>query len=81
MLYSFADPAYVSRVNQLASEVFLLKGCTADFRSVVQAQGVTHIYIKEGAGSLKAEQMDSCPGVEEIFHIGKVSIYRVIALP
>jgi hypothetical protein len=68
-------------VNQLAYEVFRLNGCTDALRDLVREQGVTHIYIKEGAGSLKAADLDSCPGMAEIFRIGKVRIYRINSAP
>jgi hypothetical protein len=76
MLYSFADREYVARTNSLAQEVSQLQGCTDAFWNLVREQGVTHIYIKEGIGSLQPPDLDSCPGVEEIFRIGKVRIYR-----
>jgi hypothetical protein len=81
MLFSFAAPGYVRQVNQLAYEVFRLNGCTDALRDLVREQGVTHIYIKEGAGSLKAADLDSCPGMAEIFRIGKVRIYRINSAP
>ncbi len=77
MLYSFADRAYIDRINTLADEVSTLQGCTKDFWKLVREQGVTHIYIKEGAGSLKPADLDSCRGLEEIYRIGKVRIYKV----
>lgn len=77
MLYSFAGPAYVGQVNALAEDVFLLNGCTEAFLTLVREQGVTHIYLKEGVGSLHPEDLESCPGIMEIFRIGKVRIFRV----
>ncbi len=77
MLYSFADRDYIDRTNELAEEVSTLTGCTADFWKVVREQGVTHLYITEGAGPLQPAELDKCRGLEEIFRIGKVRIYRV----
>jgi len=77
MLYSFADRAYIDQTNMLAAEVSQLQGCTEDFWALVRVQGITHIYIKEGVGSLKPADLDKCRGLEEIFRIGKVRIYRV----
>ena len=81
MLYSFADSAYEDGVNRLASEVFQLKGCTADLWSVIDSQGVTHIYLTEGTGSLQPADLAVCPGVEEVYRVGKVRIYRVVGHP
>ncbi len=80
MLYSFADRTYIDQTNDLAAEVSSLQGCTEDFWTLVREQGVTHIYIKEGAGSLKPSDLDSCRGVEEIYRIGKVRIYKVSSI-
>jgi hypothetical protein len=77
MLYSFADRAYIDQTNMLAAEVSQLQGCTEDFWALVRAQGITHIYIRESVGSLKPADLDKCRGLEEIFRIGKVRIYRV----
>jgi hypothetical protein len=45
--------------------------------ALVREQGVTHIYLKEGVGSLHPEDLESCPGIIEIFRIGKVRIFQV----
>jgi hypothetical protein len=77
MLYSFADREYIEQTDRLAERASTLKGCTDDFWELVREQGVTHIYIKEGAGSLQPADLDACRGIEEIYRIGKVRIYRV----
>jgi hypothetical protein len=77
MLYSFSDRGYVERTNALAAEVSRLQGCSQDFWALVREQGVTHIYAKEGIGSIQPKDLDSCRGVEEIFRTGKVRIYRI----
>ena len=79
MLYSFADRSFIDQTSRLAAEVSILQGCSEDFWELVRTQGVTHIYVKEGIGSLQPKNLDSCLGVEEIFRIGKVRIYRVDA--
>jgi hypothetical protein len=77
MLYSFADRTTVDRINGLAEKVSRLQGCTDVFWELVRTQGVTHIYVKEGVGAMKPKELDSCRGLEEIFRIGKVRIYRI----
>jgi hypothetical protein len=81
MLYSFADPAYIAEVNGLAEEVFLLKGCTLEFRTLVREQGVTHVYVREGIGSLQPADLEACPGWTEVFRIGAVRIFRSDSAP
>jgi hypothetical protein len=77
MLYSFAPRDYVDEVNGIAATVSKLTGCTPEFWSVVQSEGVTYLYIKEGTGSLQPGGVEGCPGIEEIYRMGKVRIYRV----
>jgi hypothetical protein len=81
MLYSFSDREYVDRTNALAAEVSTLQGCTQAFWTLVREQGVTHIYVKEGVGSIQPKDLDTCRGVVEIFRIGKVRIYMVDSAP
>jgi hypothetical protein len=78
MLYSFAPRETVDEIDRLAATVSALTGCTEEFWSVVQAEGVTYLYIKEGTGSLQPAGLEGCPGIEEVFRIGKVRIYRVV---
>jgi hypothetical protein len=80
MLYSFSPQVYIDQVDRLAASVSELKGCTTDFWSVVQDQGVTYIYIKEGVGSIQPDQLENCRGIKEIYRIGKVRIYRVASI-
>jgi hypothetical protein len=68
----------VDEIDRLAATVSALTGCTEEFWSVVQAEGVTYLYIKEGTGSLQPAGLEGCPGIEEVFRIGKVRIYRVV---
>jgi hypothetical protein len=78
MLYSFGPQDYIDKVDGVAATVSTLTGCTGEFWSIVQAQGVTYLYIKEGSGSLQPGGLESCPGVVEAFRAGKVRIYRVV---
>jgi hypothetical protein len=80
MLYSFSPQVYIDQVDRLAASVSELKGCTPDFWSVVQDQGVTYIYVKEGVGSIQPDQLENCRGIKEIYRIGKVRIYRVASI-
>jgi hypothetical protein len=79
MLYSFADRNYIGDVNRLASEISTMKGCSDGFRELISQYGVTYIYVKDGTGSLRAEDLDGCAGVNEVFRAGKVRIYAVVA--
>jgi hypothetical protein len=77
MLYSFSDREFIDRTNALAAEVSGLQGCSTAFWRIVREQGVTHLFIKEGIGSLQPKDLEFCRGVEEIFRTGSVRIYRI----
>jgi hypothetical protein len=78
MLYSFADPAYRDSINRLGEEISSVKGCSDALWSLVREQGVTYLYIKEGSGLLQPADLVSCPGIEEVYRVGKVRVYRVV---
>jgi hypothetical protein len=78
MLYSFGPQDYIDTVDGLAATVSTLTGCTGEFWPVVLGEGVTHLYIKEGVGSLQPGGLEGCAGIAEIYRIGKVRIYRVV---
>ena len=77
MVYSFGPKDYVDEVDGLAGTVSKLTGCSLEFWSVVRSQGVTYLYITEGTGSLQPDGLAGCSGIEEVFRIGRVRIYRV----
>jgi hypothetical protein len=77
MLYSFAAKETVDAVDGLAGTVSTLTGCSPEFWSVVRTQGVTYIYITEGTGSLQPDGLAACSGIDEVYRIGRVRIYRV----
>jgi hypothetical protein len=77
MLYSFAAKDYVDAVDGLAGTVSTLTGCSPEFWSVVHSQGVTYIYITEGTGTLQPDGLAACSGIDEVYRIGRVRIYRV----
>jgi hypothetical protein len=77
MIYSFAPQDYVDAVDRTAQEVSLLDGCTPEFWSIVEANGVDFLYVREDAGGLKPSALSACDGLERAYSDEKVWIFRV----
>ncbi len=77
MLYSFGAQDYVDAVDGLAETVSALTACSPEFWSIVRSQGVNYLYITEGTGSLQPDGLAGCSGIDEVYRIGRVRIYRV----
>lgn len=77
MLYSFAPRDYVESINLLAAQTNRITSCSPEFWALVEAEGVTHIYLREDAGSLKLSSLLLCKGLERVFLNQKVGIFMV----
>jgi len=78
LFYGFAVDQQVKQSIQAAAEqVSIIDGCTPYFWWVVQQQRVTHLYVSDRGGSLRAEWLDACPGIQRIYTNRRVTIYRV----
>jgi hypothetical protein len=78
VLYLMGDLEYVNQVNAYARQASDLQGCSPGFWDLVNAAGVTHIYLNQEKGSLKAENLQSCPDLELIYQESGISIFRIL---
>jgi hypothetical protein len=76
-LYAMGDSDYKNQVNSFAAQVSQIEGCTREFWDLVSEQGLTHIYLKQGLGSMQTSHFENCPGVELIYEQGGVYVYRI----
>jgi hypothetical protein len=76
-LYAMGEGEYVNQVNALAAQVSQIEGCTTEFWELVQSEGLTHIYIKQGLGSMQTSHFENCQGVELVYEKDGVYIYRI----
>ncbi len=76
-LYAMGESEYVNQVNTLAVQVSQIEGCTIEFWELVQSEGLAHIYIKQGLGSMQTSHFENCQGVELIYEKDGVYIYRI----
>jgi hypothetical protein len=76
-LYVNAPGDFIDQVNQWAERAGRLKGCSADFWSLVQDAQLTHVYLHQGKGNLQPGALSSCPGVTLMYQNEKVFIYAL----
>lgn len=78
IFYGFAaDQQYLQKVQTAAEQMSIVDGCTPYFWWVIQQQQITYVYVSGQDGSLRAEWLDDCAGVERIYANRQVTIYRV----
>jgi hypothetical protein len=76
-LYGMGESDYKNQVNTLAAQVSQVEGCTGEFWALVRSAGLTHIYVKQGAGSIQASHLEHCLGVDLVYEKDGVYIYRI----
>jgi hypothetical protein len=64
----------LSAQARLASQV---TACDETFWQVVAEAGLTHVYLREGVGSLQPEALANCPGVVNVYRRDGVFIYEI----
>jgi hypothetical protein len=78
VLYVMGGREYVEGINNYAETTSQLKECSPEFWNLVKEAGVTHIYLVEGRGSLKAEGLEGCEGLSLVYEQGGVTIFEVV---
>ena len=76
-LYAMGESEYKNQVNSLAARVSQIEGCTTEFWDLVSEQGLTHIYLKQGLGSMQTSHFENCQNVELIYDKDHVYVYRI----
>jgi hypothetical protein len=57
----------------------VVHACDDGFWSLVKDANLSHVYLREGKGSLQPKEMISCPNVEVVFQQNGVWIYEILA--
>ena len=74
----WGEDSYVRSFTETARQASAVNGCEAMQALAVEA-GLTHIYVKEGAGSLQPAALEDCPGMVLLYRKGGVYIYAIEA--
>jgi hypothetical protein len=74
---SWGDVKNVEEINGLSKLTAGLKTCDEPFWQVAEAGKITHVYIREGVGSMQADKFLNCTDLKRIYFIEGVSIFEV----
>ncbi|WP_303773110.1 hypothetical protein [Anaerolinea thermophila] len=78
--YVWTDPVTQERFNRWAKTAETLKGCSPPFWDLVREAGLTHVYLREGVGSLQPQDLKDCPRLKVIYQQEGVYLYEIIPL-
>ncbi|MEN6410777.1 MAG: DUF6541 family protein [Anaerolineaceae bacterium] len=75
--YGFGSQETIEEINQRAAAANRLTTCTPEFYDWIQSESITHIYVREGVGSLQPDGLNGCPRLNAVYHEEGVWIYAV----
>jgi Ca2+/Na+ antiporter len=75
--YGFGSQGTIEEINQRAAAANRLTTCTPEFYDWIEAESITHIYVREGVGSLQPDGLNGCPRLNAVYHEDGVWIYAV----
>lgn len=78
VMYAIGDKDYLDQIGSRAQIAANLKGCSTEFRVLLQEAGLTHVYLVKGHGSLQSTDLENCPYVRLVYQHQNISIYQVI---
>lgn len=81
IFFGFGERGLAEQINARAKAASELKGCDDAFWNLVEAAQITHLYLREGRGSLQADALMECAGVRVVYQQGGVSIWVVDGKP
>jgi hypothetical protein len=77
VIFTWGNKDNTRSINALSKSISDLKTCDATFWTIVADGNFTHLYIKDGVGSMQTEGFTSCPGVERIYSSQGVTVYQI----
>jgi hypothetical protein len=77
-LYNMDTPENVSAIQQRATTIASLTTCDDKFWQIVTDNQITHVYTKQGIGSLQAQALKNCPNLLLVYQKQTISIYEVL---
>ena len=77
-MYGWGTHQQIGQVNNWAKRASALAGCTDDFWALIQETGSQYVYVKQGAGKLQPDELNSCAGLIVIYRKQGVYIYQVV---
>jgi len=77
VLYAWGEPVAAAHISRWAAQAAQLKDCDAAFWALVEEAELTHVYVREGVGSLQPTALNQCTGVVPIYRRAGVYIYAL----
>jgi hypothetical protein len=77
VVYHWGEADYVKQITQRAAMAWEVTSCSPEFWHLVAEVNLTHIYLKDGVGSLQPSGLEDCPAIKPIYRQGEISIHRI----
>lgn len=77
IFYLWSSPEYYQLVTNWGDRTSSITTCSPEFWNIVVEAQLTHVYLREGSGSLQPAGLQNCPGVQTVYNSGGVFIYEV----
>lgn len=76
-IYDIGARKFVEHISQWAEQSTRLTGCTENFWTLVVENQITHLYLREGVGTLQPDMLAGCAGLRSVYAQDGVSIYQI----
>ncbi len=76
--YSWGAAEYVQQVTGWAKRSTEIKGCNPDFWDLVREANLTHVYLRQGKGSLQSDNLATCQRLRQVYQQDGVFIYEIL---
>lgn len=77
--YGYGSRESILTIADWAERGEKLTGCTPDFWALVRDARLTHVYVREGAGSLTPEALNQCAQLRRLYSNEGVFIYEILS--
>lgn len=78
VIYDWGPKEYDELIGSWASRAEKITGCTPEFWQLVRDAQLTHVYLRDGQGSLRPSALDQCPRLRKVYQQDSVFIYEII---
>ncbi len=78
VLFTYGKPEYVRQIIDWSVQASKLTNCDNSFWNFVNQTDITHIYLKDGIGSLQPNTLSTCANLLQVYRRDGISIFEVI---
>jgi hypothetical protein len=82
--YALGDQRYIEKIAQIAKQAQQIVDCSPELWTIIEQEKITHIYLKNNAGSLQSKELDNCMSpqyndfkLHQAAQFGTVRIFQV----